>query len=138
MCTRQWEFPSLVKQFANVNPPTHLPALEYGRRKEPEAEACAKYSATFPCRLLPESGLVMKRDARFLTATPDRFVSDPSSDPCDGLLEVKCPFSTSDIPATAATTKKGFCLKMTDHGPKLDSSHQYYYQVRCFEVLEDV
>ena len=136
VCTRQREFPSLVKQFAYVNPPTHLPALEYGRRKEPEA--CAKYSATFPCRLLSESGLVVKRDARFLAATPDRFVSDPSSDPCDGLLEVKCPFSTSDAPATAATTKKGFCLKMTDHGPKLDRSHQYYYQVRCYEVLEDV
>ena len=129
VCTRQREFKSLCRQLLYTSPPTHLPALEYGRRKEPEA--VQQYSTMYPERQVSESGLVVKENAKFIAATPDRLISDPQATPQEGLMEVKCPFATTDTPSVTATKKKGFCLKSVNGTITLDRRHQYFYQVRA-------
>ena len=128
ICTRKRDFMSLCKQLLYVTPPTHLPALEYGRRKEPEA--VQRYADAFPRRCVSECGLIVKPDAMFLAASPDRLVVDPDAVSKEGLLEVKCPFATSDPPRSAARAKKGFCLKEENGNVRLNRSHQYFYQVK--------
>ena len=99
---------AVVKDFKGLykSPPTLLAALDHGRRKEPEA--VQRCTVKFPDRNVPDSGLVVKEDAQFIAATPDRLVSDPQASKKEGIIEVKCPFSTSDTPQVAAKKKEGF------------------------------
>ena len=62
---------------------------------------------------------------------PDRFVHDPTFDPADGIMEVKCPVATMERPEVAAVTKKGFCLQSGNGKVSLNREHAYYYQVMC-------
>ena len=129
VCSRQRDFKGLCKQLLYKSPPTLLAALDHGRRKEPEA--VQRYTVKFPDRNVSDSGLVVKEDAQFIAATPDRLVSDPQASEKEGLIEVKCPFATSDTPQVTATKKKGFFLKEQNGTLRLDRNNRYYYQVQC-------
>ena len=89
----------------------------------------------YPEKQVSECGLVVKENAKFIAATPDRLVSDPQATPQEGLMEVKCPFATSDTPSVTATKKKSFCLKSVNGTITLNRNHQYFYQVRAIIVM---
>lgn len=128
--TRRRDFQALVDTLLYKEPPTHLPALHWGRVKEPEA--VAMYVSRFPARAVSLSGFVINEDFKFLGASPDRFVRDPDELEPDGLIEVKCPVATMEVPEVAAVTKSGFCLQRGPGGIiRLDRSHAYYLQVMC-------
>ena len=128
--TRRCDFPGLVQQLLYKEPPTHLPAFHWERMNEPKA--VEMYEQKFPGRSVSKCGLVIHPAHKFIAASPDRRVHDPAFTPPHGLLEVKCPVATLELPEVAAGVKKGFCLQRTDDGKvALDRSHAYYYQVMC-------
>ena len=130
--TWQREDSTLIETMLYKEPPTHLPALHWGRVKEPEA--VAMYEKMYPERIVTACGISVHQDIKFLAASPDRYVHDSQMQESeeDGLMEVKCPVATMELPEVAAVTKKGFCLKHGDDGTiHLDRNHAYYYQVMC-------
>ena len=91
----------------------------------------AKYEEIFPDRIVSQCGLIIHGTMKFVAATPDRFVHDPTFDPADGIMEVKCPVATMERPEVAAVTKKGFYLQSGNGKVSLNREHAYYYQVMC-------
>ena len=77
-----------------------------------------------------DCGLHINSKWPFLGATPDGQVM---CECCDtGLCEIKCPYKhRNSTILEAATTEKDFCLRLNEDELKLDSKHQYYYQVQC-------
>ncbi|KAK8771472.1 hypothetical protein V5799_025292 [Amblyomma americanum] len=74
------------------------------------------------------SGLVVDPSCPWLGASPDRLIFDPCETPSHGLLEVKCPYSLKG--KTPDDMGDGHCLKKDSMGAfRLDSGHDYYYQV---------
>lgn len=127
---RQRDHHVLVETLLYKEPPTYLQALHWGRSKEPEAVAF--YERVYPNRIVSKSGLCLHPELHFIAASPDRLVQDPEAEQPNGLLEVKCPIATMELPEVAAKIKKGFCLKVLDNGSiGLDKTHPYYYQVMC-------
>ena len=112
------DFSSLTRQILFVSPPTHIPALQYGRQKEPVA--VEMYCTRFPDRVVSECGLVVHPTATFIATSPDRMVHDPKADQPQRLLEVKCPFGTTETPEVAAEKKRGFCVKKDGETITLD------------------
>ena len=74
--------------------------------------------------------------------SPDGIVTDPSSNPLVGLLEIKCPFilrnsHPTDFSKLSATQINAFCCTLDNNVLKLKKSHQYYYQVQfAMAVME--
>ena len=73
----------------------------------------------YPC------GLVISPFSSWIAASPDRKVYCPARDPPFGLLEIKCPQNAhiSDV--------KYLEDKQQPFVPRLNRSHDYYYQVMC-------
>ena len=80
-----------------------------------------------------KSGLVVSVNNPWLGASPDRLVHDPASDPPDGLVEFKNPYSARDMTIDEAVRKvKNFCLcYSSDQKLQLKDNHEYYYQIQC-------
>ena len=78
-------------------------------------------------------GLVVPVANPWLGASPDGLVHDPTSDPLDGLVEFKNPYTARNMTLDeAVTNQKSFCLC---HGStqelQLKAKHDYYYQMQC-------
>jgi len=79
-------------------------------------------------------GLVVSVTNPWLGASPDRMVHDPTSDPPDGLVELKNPYSARNMTLDEAVRKlKNFCLhrNKTTQQLQLKENHDYYYQMQC-------
>ena len=76
-----------------------------------------------------DSGLVIHPDSAHLGASPDGIVNCSCCGA--GVIEVKCPFSCTDISFLEATNDSKFCLKSVGDGNyELKTDHSYYYQVQ--------
>ena len=76
------------------------------------------------------SGLCISLTNPWLAASPDGFVSDPSTTTSLGLVEIKNPLSTWDKTLEEATKSCTFCLEHKDT-IKLKIGHGYHYQIQC-------
>ena len=65
-----------------------------------------------------QRGFFIHPDEPWLGASPDAIVKDHCCSPSDGLLEIKCPYSTF------------FCMIDDSGSVKLKRSHHYYHQVQ--------
>lgn len=97
-------------------------AMKIGLASEPKA--AAKYCSfknnnvnIYPC------GCVVSCFAPWLAASPDKKVYDPSKENPFGLLEIKCPMSS--------TVSDHECLNAGEGGLQLKRNHNYFYQVLC-------
>ena len=68
-----------------------------------------------------ECGMFVCEDVAWLAASPDRVISD------EAILEVKCPFSAKNKAITSTTVPY---LKDSYGNLKLDTKHNYYYQIQ--------
>ena len=59
-------------------------------------------------------------------ACPDGVLIDAGK--VAGGIEIKCPFSKKEMHIADACKEKNFFLEMSPRGPKLKSSHAYFYQ----------
>ena len=67
-------------------------------------------------------------------ASPDGFVTDPSEQHQQGLVEIKCPAraektSLLDL-CTNKKYKSSFCLRYNNDNYELKKRHNYYYQIQ--------
>ncbi|XP_041349329.1 uncharacterized protein LOC121368656 [Gigantopelta aegis] len=77
---------------------------------------------------IEDVGFFINPDVPFIGASPDGVVTCDCCGQC--VVEIKCPFCKKDT-MLAETSTKNFYLKVGDDGLlKLDSKHQYYYQVQ--------
>jgi len=109
-------------------------ATEWGNLQEETSRE--KYKelklATTPGYLVAQCGLVVCVKHPWLAASPDGFVYDPASDPPEGLVELKNPYTARDKTLIEAAGCKNFCLQLDKEGKlALKRNHDYYYQIQC-------
>lgn len=110
----------------------HSKAIQHGKKNESvavEAYKAFKLRQRRPVDVRP-CGIALHLQYRYIGASPDGMVRDPSAHPKYGLLEVKCPHAKFGSSTEEAAGDKGFCLAMIDGCPQLDPSHAYYFQVQ--------
>lgn len=125
---------SLLKDLINPtyfkNPPT---PMKWGTCCEPIAAhqyAKLQHAKGNDGIQLGECGLFLHPLHKFLGATPDRLVTDPTSFPSDGILEIKCPWKYKDCTVVEACQDSSFYCKLESGIPRLMITHAYYYQVQ--------
>ena len=123
---------TLVKHLLyNPAPPSHLPALKYGREHESDARmAYLAYHLDGGSHVtVKQSGLLLSEDGH-LGCSPDGLVYDYSTQE-QGLLEIKCPMSAESSPLVDVARKSShFCASVVDGSLlRLKKSHDYYKQV---------
>ena len=108
-------------------PHANIPALKYGRRME---DVAAKYHSKILREMghrdieIKECGLFIHAKYPFLGASPDRLVSCCCG---NGILEIKCPLSSSHTTPTVENTE---CLVVRDGKTVLNSNHKYFDQIQ--------
>ena len=115
------------------------PAINWGKKFEKTAQrayVAAQRQQGHPGLFVSTSGLNIMVSHPYLAASTDGKVTDPSSEPAHGVLEIKCPYSinftniTSLKPAEIAAQFPGkFCLVVVNGKAMLDRKHPYYVQV---------
>ena len=82
---------------------------------------------------ISKCGLVVSVTNPWLGASPDGLVHDPTSDPPDGLVEFKNPYTARNMTLDeAVSTVKSFCLCYgSTQELRLKDKHDYYYQMQC-------
>ena len=114
----------------SVNP---LPKpISWGR--DNEARACLAYvdymqKRGHPVKTAP-SGFVVHPDKGWLGASPDAWVTDPSSAQVEGIAEFKCPYTKLGVTPEEACEDSNFCCTMVNGRIQLKREHQYYHQVQ--------
>jgi hypothetical protein len=127
--------PSLLKTILYQKPFISVPAhIKWGQDNEVIARqqyidfmhANNHYNLT-----VQECGFFVHPQKEWLGASPDGVVLDPTYNPSDGLLEIKCPYSIRDAhPLEACYDTSFYCFIDTDGLCKLKKDHQYYHQVQ--------
>ena len=102
------------------------PALKWGRDKEKVALQQYLESHCDPRMKVMECGLIINPRWPWLGASPDGLLIDTGK--VAGGIEIKCPFSKKEMNLADACKDKKFFLEMSSCGPKLKSSHAYFYQ----------
>ena len=112
-----------------------LPAVAHGIAKEPVARRkylAAQADLSNEGCVVQDCGLVLHPMYRFLGASPDGEVIDPSVADMHGLLEIKCPasaFNNDLTPAEACGDPSFFCI-LRDNTVTLKRSHASYTQIQ--------
>ncbi|KAM3619822.1 uncharacterized protein V6R79_014096 [Siganus canaliculatus] len=76
------------------------------------------------------SGFVINPDYPWIGASPDGLVTCTCHG--DGVLEIKCPFSSKDCTLTESCKDPSFCLRIEEDGTMtLKTDHKYMYQVQA-------
>lgn len=116
---------------------SHLPAIAHGREKEALARkdylAAQAELGNEGC-LVQACGLVLHPQFKYLGASPDGQVFDPSVSCSNGLLEIKCPLNVYNddlTPEEACHDIPAFCCEMVDGQVALKRNHAYYTQVQA-------
>lgn len=110
----------IAKELLLVKDLSGVPAIEHGKRFEPEAKA----------RFMKETGLQVHpcgtfvcKDHPFLASSPDGIINE------DVCVEFKCPFSAKNKVITPETVL--YLYKCSESGKlKLKKSHDYFYQIQ--------
>jgi hypothetical protein len=98
---------------------SNLPAVKYGREKEPEAKR--EYERRMGVKIQP-AGLVVSKKHAWLCASPDGIIKGREEGQQDTLLEIKCPYSCRN---------KGMVdVPYYKMGVGLLKSHAYYTQIQ--------
>lgn len=98
--------------------------MKYGRRNERHAieELCERNIKVKPC------GLFIDEDLPFLAASPDGLLED------DGLLEIKCPSSCSNLTPEEGIESRKITFWSIDRKDKkitsINKKHIYFYQIQ--------
>ena len=92
-------------------------ATRYGRQNEPLArEVYATYlHSRHPYAKVQTTGVHTDISESWLAASPEGLVYDPTSDKCEGLVEIKCPFravDTSLVDLIGPYTKQHCCQQL--------------------------
>lgn len=101
------------KRFDNHN-------LQYGRIHEKDAKEQLKKSMVIdvkPC------GLFINKNMPYLGATPDGIIGD------DGIVEIKCPSSCSQLTPEQAIELKKFPF-FHPNSTEINRKHNYFYQIQ--------
>ena len=77
-----------------------------------------------------ECGLMKSSAHPWLAATPDGFVTDPHSDPSEGLVEFKNPHSCKATKLIDIIKTKNTCLSIINGKLSLKRTHNYFYQIQ--------
>ena len=132
-------FVSLIKRICSTqyNNVVMVPALEWGRNNEDVARKAysKRQTASHSGFRYSVSGLVINPLYPYLGASLDgRFDCDCCG---QGILEIKCPYKYREC-APADIDDPSFYLTNTIDGFKLNSEHQYYFQVQMQLALCEV
>ena len=77
-----------------------------------------------------KAGFVVHPEKGWLGASPDAWVTDPSTDPKYGIAEFKCPYVKANVTVEEACEDKNFYCTMIDSKLHLEKNHSYYHQVQ--------
>ena len=79
-----------------------------------------------------ETGIVIQPLLYWLAALPDGLITDESSTPILGLIEIKCPFSKRNLHPQDMLKDKNFYVELQDRMPHLKEEHSngYYSQIQ--------
>ena len=79
-----------------------------------------------------ETGIVIQPLLYWLAASPDGLITDESSTPILGLIEIKCPFSKRNLHPQDMLKDKNFYVELRDGMPHLKEEHSngYYSQIQ--------
>ena len=114
--------------------PRHLPLpIKWGIERESFARDA--YVSFMRCNghddlRTRSSGFVIHPTMGWLGASPDAFVTDPSTILPDGIAEFKCPFSKRNISPLDACSDPQFYCTMENNKLRLKRHHPYYHQVQ--------
>ena len=114
---------------------SHVPAIQHGQAMEGTAledYVTIQRDSGNQELAVRRCGLVLCPTFRYIGASPDGVVFDPTADTPYGLLEIKCPLSAfdTDLTPVEACESPSFCCVQRDGRPKLKETHAYYYQVQ--------
>jgi hypothetical protein len=117
----------LLNRLLSTEKQLNTPAIDYGRRHEPEAKQ--RYLAAKPHVHIHKCGLVINEAFSFLGASPDGKVCDAGE--C-GIMEIKCPYNARNYTIAEAVEKvKMFMIMKNDNNKlTLKKTHSYYVQVQ--------
>lgn len=128
---------SLLKDIMGYRPPAYSPVIHWGQYNENVA-----IKEFFKCKRsqhknikIHKCGVVLWNTNPIIAASPDALVSCS----CCGVrpLEVKNPFTHSDLSISQFASQPNSCLHITSSGEiKLKTNHDYYYQVQAQILVE--
>ncbi|KAJ8299129.1 hypothetical protein KUTeg_023189 [Tegillarca granosa] len=117
---RRKDFKTLTDRFKSTRNVTTA-ALRRGLACEPVAVSAYSCKLENKVNLYP-CGVVVSFSAPWLAASPDRKVYNPERNPPFGLLEIKCP-------STSSVLEVNYLKKDETGSLSIKRSHSYYYQV---------
>ena len=87
-----------------------------------------------------ETGIVIQPLLYWLAALPDGLITDESSTPILGLIEIKCPFSKRNLHPQDMLKDKHFYVELRDGMPHLkeEYSNGYYSQIQVVMGLSQL
>ena len=125
---------SMLKNLFTSRDLSSIKAIAHGKAKDKVAGTIysKEMQRDIPSFLVYDAGLSVHPAYRFLGATPDCKVFDPSAEIPYGLLELKCPFSKKDDTLEQVPSNASFYLEKVAVGIKLKQDHNcgYYAQVQ--------
>ena len=126
---------ALLQSTIYCKPFIHIPkAIQWGR--DNEENACTEYVRYMQSHghvglHTQKAGFVVDDEKCWLGASPDAWVSDPSSDCAStGIAEFKCPYTKADKTSEEMCREKTFYLHLVNGTPCLNRDHLYYHQVQ--------
>ncbi|KAJ8307894.1 hypothetical protein KUTeg_014541 [Tegillarca granosa] len=117
---RRKDFKTLTDRFKSTRNVTTA-AMRRGLACEPVAVSAYSCKLENKVNLYP-CGVVVSFSAPWLAASPDRKVYNPERNPPFGLLEIKCP-------STSSVLEVNYLKKDETGSLSIKRSHSYYYQV---------
>ena len=109
-------------------------ALNHGKIFEPIARQIYIDVMKFKLKHVSvrETGIVIQPLLYWLAASPDGLITDESSTPILGLIEIKCPFSKRNLHPQDMLKDKNFYVELRDGMPHLKEEHSngYYSQIQ--------
>ena len=109
-------------------------ALNHGKKFEPIPRQIYIDVMKFKLKHVSvrETGIVIQPLLYWFAALPDGLITDESSTPILGLLEIKCPFSKRNLHPQDMFKDKNFYVELLDGMPHLKKVHSngYYSQIQ--------
>ena len=88
------------------------------------------YASNHPNLTVKDCGFFIHPQKGWIGTSPDGVVVDPTYNPPNGILEVKCPYSMQDIPPNKYCQDTTFYCFIDKNGKfQLKRDHAYYHQV---------
>ena len=130
----------LLQRILYHKPFTSIPvAIQWGIDKEPDAHRAYIEFMHVNHHLnltVEDIGSIVHPQERWIVASPDGKVVDPTSDFSNGILEIKCPYSKRDIPPNQCCEDLWFDCFFGESGEfRLKRDHEFYHQVQVQLVV---